>query len=194
VDLEAFTFLYPLSDPALIRKMEGAEITMERLGYVRQALDCGVLEDQVFTVYLGDTPREDCIVYVAEFYLQLEETKWTIAAGRVNGNLVVSVRNLGYTRNAGEFVKRWFSDIGSAGGHRAMAKAVVPWDRFVEKYGNLTDAEVTLRLKEMASTFLRETQPAPERKKDAAREPKDAKSDLKAEAGADTKEAIAKIS
>jgi len=31
VDLEAFSFLYPLADPALIRKMEGAEITLERL-------------------------------------------------------------------------------------------------------------------------------------------------------------------
>src|SRR5215813_3155077 len=34
VDLEAFTFLYPLADAALIRKMEGAEITLERLEYV----------------------------------------------------------------------------------------------------------------------------------------------------------------
>jgi nanoRNase/pAp phosphatase (c-di-AMP/oligoRNAs hydrolase) len=186
-DLEAFTYLYPLADPALIRKMEGAEITMERLDNVRQALDSGVLEDQVFTVFLGEVPREDCIVYVADFYLQLEETKWTIAAGRVNGSLIVSVRNLGYTRNAGEFVKRWFSDIGSAGGHRAMAKAVVPWDRFVAKFGDLGDAEVTLRLKEMASTFLRETQPLPERRKDAARDAKDVR-DVK-----DVKEPVAKI-
>ena len=32
VDIEAFSYLYPLADPALIRKMEGAEITTERLG------------------------------------------------------------------------------------------------------------------------------------------------------------------
>ena len=31
VDLEAFSYLYPLADAALIRKMEGAEITLERL-------------------------------------------------------------------------------------------------------------------------------------------------------------------
>ena len=37
VDLEAFTFLYPLADAALIRKMEGAEITLERLDYVTRA-------------------------------------------------------------------------------------------------------------------------------------------------------------
>src|ERR1044071_4973445 len=31
VDIEAFSYLYPLADAAMIRKMEGAEITMERL-------------------------------------------------------------------------------------------------------------------------------------------------------------------
>ena len=49
----------------------------------------------------------------------------------------MSVRNLGYTKNAGEFVRRFFADIGSAGGHRAMAKAVVPMRAFREKFGDL---------------------------------------------------------
>ncbi len=169
-DLDAFTYLYPLADPALIRKMEGAEITMERLDFVRSALEAGRKRDQVYCAYLGSPPREDVIVYVADFFLQLEDTKWTIVAGRVNDHLVVSVRNLGYSRNAGEFVKRWFADIGSAGGHRAMAKAVVPWARFVERHGELGDLEVTALLQEMAATFLGEGAPAAE-KKTASREP-----------------------
>ena len=37
VDLEAFSYLYPLADATLIRKMEGAEITGERLDYVIKA-------------------------------------------------------------------------------------------------------------------------------------------------------------
>ena len=82
-------------------------------------------------------PREDFIPYVADFFLQLEDVKWTVIAGIVNDSLVVSVRNLGYTKNAGEFVRRFFADIGSAGGHRAMAKAVVPLRAFREKFGDL---------------------------------------------------------
>ena len=87
-DLEAFTYLYPLADPALIRKMEGAEITLERLENVRQALDRGVARRSG----LQRLPRRrrrarTVIVYVADFYLQLEETKWTIVAGRVNDTL-----------------------------------------------------------------------------------------------------------
>ncbi len=43
VDLEAFSFLYPLADAAMIRKMEGAEITLERLDYVMKAYQGGSL-------------------------------------------------------------------------------------------------------------------------------------------------------
>jgi nanoRNase/pAp phosphatase (c-di-AMP/oligoRNAs hydrolase) len=156
VDLEAFTFLYPLADAALIRKMEGAEITLERLEYVTRAGKGGILRDQVFTAFIGDAPREDFIPYTADFFLQLEDVKWTIIGGFVGDTLIVSVRNLGYSRNAGEFVKRWFADIGSAGGHRAMAKAVVPLDRFRAKYGDLDGTALTERLAEMADQFLHE--------------------------------------
>ena len=81
VDLEAFSYLYPLADAAMIRKMEGAEITMERLDYVLKAHRGGALADQVFCAFLGPTPREDFITYVADFFLQLEAVKWTVVAG-----------------------------------------------------------------------------------------------------------------
>ena len=162
VDLEAFTFLYPLADAALIRKMEGAEITLERLEYINRASRSGVLRDQVFSAFVGEAQREDFIPYTADFFLQLEDVKWTIVAGIVGTLLIVSVRNLGYSRNAGEFVKRWFADIGSAGGHRAMAKAVVPIDRFRAKHGDLDPQAFTARLAEMAEQFLHE--PAADKK------------------------------
>jgi nanoRNase/pAp phosphatase (c-di-AMP/oligoRNAs hydrolase) len=164
VDLEAFTFLYPLADAALIRKMEGAEITLERLEYVTRASQGGIMREQVFSAFIGEAPREDFIPYTADFFLQLEDVKWTIVAGVVSGSLILSVRNLGYSRNAGEFVKRWFADIGSAGGHRAMAKAVVPIEKFREKFGDLHGPEITARIAEMAEQFLHE--PAAEKKRE----------------------------
>src|SRR5882672_9177664 len=154
VDLEAFSYLYPLADAALIRKMEGAEITTERLDYVLKAHLGGNLSDQVFCAFLGAMPREDFIPYVADFFLQLEDVKWTVIAGIVNDSLVVSVRNLGYTKNAGEFVRRFFAEIGSAGGHRAMAKAVVPLRAFREKFGDLADAALSARLQQLVQEFL----------------------------------------
>jgi nanoRNase/pAp phosphatase (c-di-AMP/oligoRNAs hydrolase) len=154
VDLEAFSYLYPLADAALIRKMEGAEITRERLDYVLKAHRSGTLVDQVFCAFLGATPREDFIPYVADFFLQLENVKWTVVAGIVNDTMVVSVRNLGYSKNAGDFARRYFADIGSAGGHRAMAKAVVPLRAWLEKFGDVEPEVLGGRLQHLAHEFL----------------------------------------
>jgi nanoRNase/pAp phosphatase (c-di-AMP/oligoRNAs hydrolase) len=156
VDIEAFSYLYPLADAAMIRKMEGAEITGERLDYVIKARQHGRIEEQVFCSFIGTTPREDFIPYVADFYLQLEDIKWTIVAGIVNESLVISVRNLGYSRNAGEFVRKYFNGIGSAGGHRAMAKAVVPLRAFRTKFGNVQAEELTDLVLKLALEFLHE--------------------------------------
>jgi nanoRNase/pAp phosphatase (c-di-AMP/oligoRNAs hydrolase) len=168
VDLEAFSYLYPLADATLIRKMEGAEITPERLDYVVKAYRSGTLVDQVFCAFLGPSPREDFIPYVADFFLQLEDVKWTVIAGIVNDCLVVSVRNLGYSKNAGEFARRFFADIGSAGGHRSMAKALVPMRAFHEKFGPLRAEDMVPRLHELVAQFLHDS-PVVERKREPVR-------------------------
>src|ERR1700704_525618 len=156
VDIDAFSYLYPLADPTMIKKMEGAEITTERLDYVLKAHATGTITGQVFCAALGELPREDFIPYVADFFLQLEDVKWTIIAGVVNETMSISVCNLGYMKNAGEFVRRYFADLGSAGGHRAMAKAVVPLKAFRKKFGDLDAHAIAERLQELAAQFLHE--------------------------------------
>ncbi len=155
VDIDAFSYLYPLADATLIRKMEGAEITPERLDFIVTARTNGRFADQVFCAFLGDAPRDDVVPYVADFYLQLENVRWTVVGAQVGDTITISVRNLGYTRNAGEFVKQAFGGIGSAGGHRAMAKAVIPVAKYKEIYGSLAPADVTARLDNLVRHFLR---------------------------------------
>jgi nanoRNase/pAp phosphatase (c-di-AMP/oligoRNAs hydrolase) len=164
VDLEAFSYLYPLADAAMIRKMEGADITFERLSYVTLAQRIGLAGDQFFSAFLGTIPREDFIPYVADFFLQLEDIKWTVISGIVNDTLVVSVRNLGYSRNAGELVRKVFGDIGNAGGHRAMAKAVIPLQAFFERHGRLTDEQISATIRDLSLQFLHDHNPADKKK------------------------------
>jgi nanoRNase/pAp phosphatase (c-di-AMP/oligoRNAs hydrolase) len=100
--------------------------------------------------------------------LQLENVKWTIISGVVNDALVVSVRNLGYSRNAGEFVRKCFGEIGSAGGHRAMAKAVVPMTAFRQRFGNVQATELNEKVLDLALQFLHEHAPPDRRREPAA--------------------------
>jgi nanoRNase/pAp phosphatase (c-di-AMP/oligoRNAs hydrolase) len=143
--------------------MEGADITLERLDHVILARQNGRIQDKVYCAFLGDLSREDFIPYVADFYLQLEDVEWTIIMGFVHDSLVMSVRNLGYSRNAGEFVRKYFNALGSAGGHRAMAKAVVPLGAFRRKFGHLQPEEITGKVLSLAIEFLHEHQ-SPDRK------------------------------
>ena len=153
-DLEAFTFLYPLADAAMVRKMEGTGITLERLEFVSHAVQFGALRDQIYSTHLGEAPRQDLVPYVADFLLQLDNVEWSVVSGQVDHELIVSVRNLGYSRNAGEFVKACFADIGNAGGHRAMAKAVIPLGAFRQKFGSLDAQKIAQLLGDLAAQFL----------------------------------------
>jgi nanoRNase/pAp phosphatase (c-di-AMP/oligoRNAs hydrolase) len=155
-DLDAFSYLYPLADATMIRKMEGSEITAERLDFVIKAWQHGRMVEHVFCAFIGEPSREDFIPYVADFYLQLENVQWSVISGVVNDTFIVSVRNLGYSRNAGDFVRRWFSDIGSAGGHRTMAKAVVPLEKFQQKFGTYEGSRINQRMLELVLAFLHE--------------------------------------
>ena len=122
----------------------------------------GQMADQIFSVFLGEVPRDDAIPYVADFFLQLENIRWTLVSGIVHGSFVMSVRNLGYTKNAGDFVRRFFVDIGSAGGHRAMAKAVIPIEAFRSRFGPI-DESIGARMSAILQEFLHE---APEKRKE----------------------------
>ncbi len=155
-DLDAFSYLYPIADATMIRKMEGSEITAERLDFVIKAWQHGRMVEHVFCAFLGEPSREDFIPYVADFYLQLENVQWSVISGVVNDTFVVSVRNLGYSRNAGDFVRRWFNDVGSAGGHRTMAKAVVPLEAFQQKFGIYEGSRINQRMLELVLAFLHE--------------------------------------
>jgi nanoRNase/pAp phosphatase (c-di-AMP/oligoRNAs hydrolase) len=111
----------------------------------------------VFTACLGVVPREDIVTYVSDFLLQVEDVKWTVVAGLIDDKIVISVRNVGYTRHAGTFIKKWFDGIGSAGGHRAMAKAIVPVSEFQKQFRAVTSDDITSILGDLATQFIFET-------------------------------------
>jgi nanoRNase/pAp phosphatase (c-di-AMP/oligoRNAs hydrolase) len=52
----------------------------------------------------------------------------------------ISVRNVGYERAAGDVVQAAFGDLGSAGGHRSAAKAVIPASVWAARVGPLDEA------------------------------------------------------
>jgi nanoRNase/pAp phosphatase (c-di-AMP/oligoRNAs hydrolase) len=138
-DLEAFTYLYPLANRALITKMERPALPREDLEAFGRALTRLQLEDGVAVIHMGEIRREDVIPQMAELSLQIEGVEWSVVSGLCGDRVVISVRNVGYVGSAGDVMKRLFDELGSAGGHRTMAKAVVPIERFKEHFGEVSD-------------------------------------------------------
>jgi nanoRNase/pAp phosphatase (c-di-AMP/oligoRNAs hydrolase) len=141
-DLSAFAYLYPLANKTLISRIERPALPREDLEALGRALSRLQLDNGVAVIHMGEVKREDVIPQMAEFCLQIEGVEWGVVSGLVKDRVVISVRNVGHVKSAGDIMKRLFDDIGSAGGHRVMAKAVVPLERFKEKFGEVSEKAI----------------------------------------------------
>lgn len=138
-DLSAFNFLYPIANKAMITRIERPALPREDLESLGRALSRLQIDNGLAVLHMGDVSREDVIPQMAEFCLQIEGVDWSVVSGLVKDRVVICVRNVGYVKSAGDIMKKLYDDIGSAGGHRAMAKAVVPLDRFKERFGEVSE-------------------------------------------------------
>lgn len=137
-DLDAFVSLYPSINYNLLRRIEKPELPMKFAPVLADALRQMVCESGVVVSCLGQVEREDLIPQVADFLLQFEDVEWVVCAGLFDGNVVMSVRNVGYVKNAGDVVKRVINGWGLGGGHRTMAKAIFPQTEWKNRYGSLS--------------------------------------------------------
>jgi nanoRNase/pAp phosphatase (c-di-AMP/oligoRNAs hydrolase) len=129
-DVQAFSYLYPLANQNLMRRIERPELPPAALDALSLALKNRRLIDKVAFVNLGRVERDDLIPQMADFALSFEGIEWAFVSGVYDSNYIISVRNVGYVRAAGRVLKEAFGDIGSAGGHASMAKAIIPLTQF----------------------------------------------------------------
>jgi nanoRNase/pAp phosphatase (c-di-AMP/oligoRNAs hydrolase) len=133
-DMLSFAYLHAAHSPALLRRIERPQLPLDGLRSLGRALSKAEVRDGIHMLVLGRV-REDVIPQVADMALQAEDAEWAVAVGIVGPNLVFSVRNVGYVRAAGEVVRAVVEGLGVGGGHRSMAKGIIPLKAFRELYG-----------------------------------------------------------
>jgi nanoRNase/pAp phosphatase (c-di-AMP/oligoRNAs hydrolase) len=121
-DVEVFTSLYPLANHNLIRRIEYPSLNPEEVSSFARALTKHRLINRVAFTHLGRVRREDIIPRLADFCLQIDGAEWSVVSGVFERRVVISVRNAGSGKSAGDVVKKLFPDPETAGGHRTMAK------------------------------------------------------------------------
>ena len=159
-DIEAFAYLYPLANHALIRRMQRPQLPLRDLDAFAYALRSRAVIGPVFFTHLGIVEREDVLPQFAEFCLHVGGVEWSVVSGIFGGNLIVSVRNVENVKSAGELVRHAFGQLGNAGGHRSMAKAVIPLASLERAFGRLSDVEISQFIQQEVSQHLGIAAPA----------------------------------
>jgi nanoRNase/pAp phosphatase (c-di-AMP/oligoRNAs hydrolase) len=153
-DLDAFMSLYPIINYNLLRRIEKPELPMRFAPVLASALKSLAHENGILVTCLGNVEREDLIPQVADFLLQFEDVDWVVCAGVFEDNVVMSVRNVGYVKSAGDVIKRIVNGWGFGGGHRTMGKMIIPTAAWKAKFGatsmqNVRDSVLKLFLEEI---------------------------------------------
>ncbi len=156
-DVEAFTYLYPNANLGLLRRIERAEIPPAEVKCFGQALADHWISNGVFFVNLGRVKREYLIPKMADLGIQVKGVEWSVAFGILgNSHLVISVRNVGYVKSAGRLVREMFTEIGSAGGHRSAAKAVIPLSKLRKILGRASQVHIKKWITKQFSEALKD--------------------------------------
>ena len=144
-DLDAFAYLYLLANHNALRRIERPELSDTALDVLAQGLARRRVLHGVFFSHLGSVAVADLVPLFADFGLQAEGVEWSVVSGVVSAEVHISIRNVGYVRSAGEVARAAFGDLGSAGGHRTMAKAVIPLARLGGEDGRAIQDRVVQR-------------------------------------------------
>jgi len=151
-DMEAFAFLYELANHNILRRIERPELPLDALDALGDALVHRQIIHNVLFAHLGRVSRPDLIPQFADLCLQVAGIEWSVVSGLTGDEVHVSVRNVGYVRAAGEVVKEAYGQLGSAGGHRTAAKAVIPARDWEARVGSLDPAAMR---RAIATRFIR---------------------------------------
>jgi len=125
-DVRAFQYIFRYANVHLARKIEQAEIKPEFLAYFSKALNRKVMRRKKVFIHLGRVVNPDVCVLVADFFMRVSSVQWSIVSGVYDNRLIVILRNDGIRRDAGHAAKKAFEQMGSAGGHKSMARAEIP--------------------------------------------------------------------
>jgi nanoRNase/pAp phosphatase (c-di-AMP/oligoRNAs hydrolase) len=153
-DLRAFMSLYPLINYNILRRIERPELPLSFAAFLGRVLPRMRRQMGLLTLHVGAVEREDIIPQLADFCLQFEGTEWVAVSGKWQHALVISVRNPGYVRSAGDVVRKLFSAVGRAGGHRSMAKAIVPLRHWRKAMGSTRDSAIAKTVETLFSQEL----------------------------------------
>jgi nanoRNase/pAp phosphatase (c-di-AMP/oligoRNAs hydrolase) len=143
-DIIAFQYLFRHANKHMARTIEQSELKFEFLKYFKIALEEKRRRKSKIYAHLGNVPSPDVCVLVADFFMRVSSVSWSIVSGRHNKKLVIIIRNDGIRKDAGKLASLSFGQIGSAGGHKSMARAEIAYTELKQTVDVRDDPKLAL--------------------------------------------------
>lgn len=125
-DLKAYQWLSHYAENSLLRRISHSEYLRSWLPFFSRAFR-SIVDCRGGGAYaaLNEVSCADMIVSIADFFTKVHGLRWIAVSGIVHKTIVVIFRGDG-SRDLGRLADACFHDVGSAGGHRNMARAEFP--------------------------------------------------------------------
>ena len=144
-DAIAFGKLFAYAQPEVLTNIEKWNIPKECIPVFRKALHDFNIKRDVISVFLGEIKISDYAVMVADFLKTFEGILLCVVIAKYNNQLLIILRSFGIKYNVGRLSSETFGTIGSAGGHRTMARVEIdmgkmdelselPEDKYLEEF------------------------------------------------------------
>ncbi len=143
-DIAAFAYLNSLADQQSIAKLEMNNIEFTDLKSFGAAINNIQIFDYLGISYIPFACTDAMVSIVADFILSLIEVEVAVIYNERPDGLKFSVRSERDDVDSGALVKKALKDIGSGGGHAAMAGGWVPASSLV-KLGEFTNNAISER-------------------------------------------------
>ena len=151
-DVKAFHYLFGKANLNIIRKVEISDLALKDLNCFERAVRVKrVVKGRIYA-HLDKVASHDILVIIAEFLLKVHDISWSIVSGIHADLLIVVIRNDGYRKDAGRTIAKAFEDLGSAGGHKAMARAEIPLEHLKTVLSRPTPAAIERFVRERISS------------------------------------------
>lgn len=122
IDLRAYHYLARFANQPLLSRIIRSEFHRRWLPFFARACVSLHAVGSGQSVYIGVVENPDILVAIADLLTRVYEFRWVAVSGLYRETVVVIYRGDG-SRDMGRLAAGQFGDIGSAGGHNALARA-----------------------------------------------------------------------
>jgi nanoRNase/pAp phosphatase (c-di-AMP/oligoRNAs hydrolase) len=125
-DVEAFLDLYPRANARVLGRIVSAPLPRSYFSMLQRAIgDATVYGDRVVS-YLGQLESPEMVAEAADLLLRIEDMRWSMGIGTIDGWIHLSLRTVDRDGNAGKVARNLGGRRGFGGGHQSLAAAQIP--------------------------------------------------------------------